>query len=233
MTTATPTIAKQVEQLHEGAAAQMPAEALAAFGAEQEQLRAAGSPPGILAPGTTMPDADLLDAHGRPTTLAAARAGDPAVVIFYRGGWCPYCNIALRAYEAELLPWLRSRGIELIAVSPQKPDGSLSIQETNNLTFTGVSDPGNQLGKRLGILTEPTADAQAAQRGLGLDLTEVNADETATLPMPTTVVIDAAGIVRWIDVHADYTTRSETHEIIEAITSGLPEADSAGRVDQS
>jgi peroxiredoxin len=232
MTTATPTIAIQVEQLQQGAAAQMPAEALAAFGAEQEQLRAAGNPPGILAVGTAMPDADLLDVHGRPTTLAAARAGKPAVVVFYRGGWCPYCNIALNAYEAELLPELRGRGIELIAVSPQKPDGSLSTRETDNLTFTVLSDPGNQLSTGLGILTAPTAAAQAAQRGLGLNLTEINADGTATVPMPTTVVIDAAGIVRWIDVHADYTTRSETSEILEAITSNLTEAGSATGVEQ-
>lgn len=233
MTTAVPTIAQQVEQLQDAVATQMPAQALAAFGAEQEQLRAGGKPAGVLAPGTAMPDGDLLDAHGRPTTLTAERAGKPAVVVFYRGGWCPYCNIALNAYEGELLPALRSRGIGLIAVSPQKPDGSLSTQETNNLTFTVLSDPGNQLGKALGILTEPTSDAQVAQRSLGLDLTEVNADATATLPMPTTVVVDAAGIVRWIDVHADYTTRSETSQIIEAITSGLTETDPAGRVDPS
>lgn len=217
MTTTNPTIAAQVEVLHQGAAAQLPAEALAAFGAEQEGLRAAGTPAGVLAPGTALPEADLLDAHGQPTTLAAVRAGGPAVVVFYRGGWCPYCNIALRTYEADLLPTLRDRGIELIAVSPQKPDGSLSTQEANELSFSVVSDPGNQLARALGILTRPTPDAQAAQRGLGLDLPQVNADGTPSIPMPTTLVVDAEGIVRWIDVHADYTTRSEVADIEAAL----------------
>jgi peroxiredoxin len=168
-----------------------------------------------------MPDGDLLDVHGQATTLAIARGGKSAVVVFYRGGWCPYCNIALRAYQADLLPELRVRGIELIAVSPQKPEGSLSTQEANELSFTVVTDPGNQLGRGLGILTEPTAEAQAAQRSLGLNLTEANADGTATIPMPTTVVVDSAGVVRWIDVHPDYTTRSEISEILEGITSTL------------
>jgi peroxiredoxin len=217
MTTTNPTIAAQVDVLHQNVATQLPAEALAAFGAEQEGLRAAGTPAGVLAPGTALPEADLLDAHGQPTTLAAVRAGRPAVVVFYRGGWCPYCNIALRAYEADLLPALREGGIELIAVSPQQPDGSLSTQEANELSFSVVSDPGNRLAKALGILTEPTADARAAQLSLGVDLTQVNADGTTTIPMPTTLVVDTEGIVRWIDVHADYTTRSEVSDIRAAI----------------
>jgi peroxiredoxin len=217
MTTTNPTIAAQVDVLHQGVATQLPAEALAAFGAEQEGLRAAGAPAGVLAPGTALPEADLLDAHGQPTTLTAVRGDKPAVVVFYRGGWCPYCNIALRTYEADLLPTLRDRGIELIAVSPQKPDGSLSTQEANELTFSVVSDPGNQLAGALGILTQPTPDAQVAQRSLGLDLPQVNADGTPGIPMPTTLIVDTGGIVRWIDVHADYTTRSEVADIQAAI----------------
>jgi peroxiredoxin len=221
MTTTNPSIAAQTELMHQGAAAHMPAEALAAFSAEQADLRATGTPSGIPVPGTAMPEGDLLDVHGQPTTLATVRGGKPAVVVFYRGGWCPYCNIALRAYEADLLPALRCGGIELVAVSPQKPDGSLSTQQANELSFTVVSDPGNQLARGLGILTEPTADVQVAQRSLGLNLAQSNADGTPIIPMPTTVIVDAAGIVRWIDVHADYTSRSEVSDILTAITTTL------------
>ncbi len=213
------TIAAQVDTLQTEIADHLPVSALAAFGAEQAGLRAAGNPD-TGAVGTT-PDADLLDVHGRPTTLTAARAGRPAVVVFYRGGWCPYCNIALRTYQAQLLPELRERGIELVAVSPQQPDGSLSTQEADELTFTVLSDPGNALAGQLGIRTEPTADVRAAQAELGLDLTTVNADATAELPMPTTLVLDAQGAVRWIDVHADYTTRSEVADILAAVDGEL------------
>jgi peroxiredoxin len=221
MTTTSTTIAHQVEILHREAPAQMPADALAAFGAEQAALAAAGRPCGVRTAGGPAPDGELLDAHGQPTSLTATRAGKAVVVVFYRGGWCPYCNIALRAYEADLLPRLRSRGVELIAVSPQKPDGSLSTQQTNELSYPVVSDPGNQLGTALGILTHPTDDAVAAQRSLGLDLTQVNADATTNVPMPTTLILDTQGVLRWIDVHPDYTTRTEVADIMSALDTAL------------
>ena len=95
------------------------------FGAEMAKLIAAGIPADVAAPGTEMPDGDLLDAHGRSTTLAVARDGKPAVVVFYRGEWCPYCNLALRAYQDKLVAELGDRGVTLIAVSAQKADSAL------------------------------------------------------------------------------------------------------------
>ncbi|GAA1684212.1 peroxiredoxin-like family protein [Fodinicola feengrottensis] len=213
-------IAEQVTRLQEGMAGQAPAEILAVFGAEQAVLDTAGVPSGVPASGAAMPDGDLLDAHGTATTLEKARGGKPAVVVFYRGAWCPYCNIALRAYEQQLVPELSARGVELVAISPQKPDGSLSMQETNELTFTVLSDPGNQLAGPLGILTAPSEEARGAQGALGLDVTAVNADGTAGIPMPTTVFVDASGVIRWIDVHPNYTTRSEPAAILAAVDAG-------------
>jgi peroxiredoxin len=213
-----PTIADQVEELHAGMADRLPADAREAFAADRSELDAAGLPGGILAAGSPMPDGDLLDAHARPTTLAAARSGRPAVVVFYRGAWCPYCNLALRTYEQQLASSLAERGIALIAISPQRPDGSLSMQETNALGYAVLSDPGSQIARRLGILTAPNDGALAAQRRLGLDITAVNADGTAALPMPTVVIVDAAGAIRWIDVHPNYTTRSEPRAILDALS---------------
>jgi peroxiredoxin len=217
VTTTNPTIAEQVVTLNEGMTAQAPAEILAKFGAEQADLDAAGVPSGVAVAGSPMPDGDLLDAHGAATTLEKARDGKPAVVVFYRGAWCPFCNIALRTYEQQLVPELSARGVTLIAVSPQKPDGSLSMQETNELTFAVLSDPANQIAGQLGILTTPSDDARSAQAALGLDVTAVNADGTATLPMPTTVIVGADGTIRWIDVHPNYTTRSEPAAILAAL----------------
>src|SRR6202007_935859 len=116
-------------------AATMPAEVSSVFAAEQAALDARGVPTGVATPGTRMPDAELLDVNCEPTTLARMRGGRAAVVGLYRGAWCPYCNIALRTYQAELVPALDERGVALIAVSPQKPDGSMSAVEANELTF--------------------------------------------------------------------------------------------------
>jgi peroxiredoxin len=218
MTTASPTIAAQSAAVSQGAAAQLPPEVSAAFTAEQAELDVAGPPAGITAPGAPMPDGALLDVRGAATTLTRARDGRPAVVVFYRGAWCPYCNLTLRTYQQELVPALTERGVTLIALSPQKADGSLSTRESDELTFTVLSDPGNSVAGQLGILTAPSDDARKAQGVLGLDLADVNADGTYALPMPTVAVVDAEGILRWIDVHPNYTTRTEVAEILAAVT---------------
>ena len=211
------TIGEQAHALAANSAANLPADVITAFSADQAALEAQGVPQHVVAPGSLMPDGALLDVHGAPTSLARLRAGRAAVVVFYRGGWCPYCNIALRTYQAELVPRLAERGFELIAISPQKPDGSLTSAESNELTYSVASDPGNQIATALGVVFEPSSDSVAAQMKLGLDLTEVNADGGKALPMPTVVIVDSAGIIRWIDVHPNYTTRSEVPEIMAAV----------------
>jgi peroxiredoxin len=216
--TADLTIATQVDDYHRAAAGRLPAELAAAFAAEARDLAAAGLPAGIARIGDRMPDGDLLDVAGKPTTLAETLGARPAVIVFYRGAWCPYCNIALRTYQARLVPALAERGVQLVAISPQTPDGSLSTKETKELTFTVLSDPGNQIASSLGILTAPSDGARAAQLQIGLDLTQVNADGTTALPMPTVIITDAAGVMRWIDVHRDYTTRTEPDQVLRAIT---------------
>jgi peroxiredoxin len=215
------TIAEQVADHHRASAGRLHADVADAFAAEQRGLAAAGRPAPKAGPGDVMPDGRLLDATGQPTTLAAALGSSPAVIVFYRGGWCPYCNIALRAYQRHLVAALAERGILLVAISPQTPDGSLSTKETKELTFTVLSDPGNQIASQLGILTAPSDSARAAQLQLGLDLTQVNADGTTTLPMPTVIVVDSAGLIRWMDVHADYTTRTEPEQVLQAIAETI------------
>ena len=215
--TAGATITDRVDEMHASMAAQPPNEVMGAFGREQAALAAAGVPDGVAAAGTLMADAGLLDVHGSPTTLYTVTADRPAVLVFYRGAWCPYCNIALSAYQQHLLPQLTGRGIGLVAISPQAPDGSLSMQDKQNLSFTVVSDPGNAIARGLGVLTQPSDEARAAQLQLGLDLTAVNADGTVALPMPTVVIADAGHVLRWIDVHPDYSTRTEPAQILAAL----------------
>jgi len=219
--TTTPTIAEQVASYHQGSAGQLPPEVAEAFATEQRELAAAGTPSVVAEPGSRLPDGELLDVGGRPTTLAQNLGGKPAVIVFYRGGWCPYCNIALRAYQAQLVPALAERGIGLVAIGPEAPDGSLSTKESKELTFTVLSDPGNQIAAQLGILTAPSDGARAAQLQLGLDLTQVNADGTTGLPMPAVVIADADGVMRWIDVHPDYTTFTEPSQVLQAVTETI------------
>ncbi|MEU6170970.1 peroxiredoxin-like family protein [Streptantibioticus parmotrematis] len=221
MTTSAQPIAEQAAVLNATVAQQLPADVLASFGEEQAALDAAGVPSGAARPGTAMPDGDLLDVHGARTTLAAARDGAPAVVVLYRGAWCPFCNIALRTYQAALVPALADRGVRLVAVSPQKPDGALTVQQTNELTFTVLSDPGNQLATGLGVLTRGTDAVHAAQAKIGVDVAAGNADGGPGVPMPTTVLVDTDGTIRWIDVQPNYTARTEPQRILDAVDALL------------
>jgi peroxiredoxin len=224
-------IAGGAAALAKNLAEQLPAEILTPFVAERRQLAEAGIPAGVSNAGEQLSDAQLLDAHGKSTTLYEALGDNPAVVVFYRGAWCPYCNLALRTYQAELVEPLTQRGAALVAISPQKPDGSLTMQQTNELTFTVLSDPGNTIAGRLGILTEPTDDTKASQAALGLEVAATNADGTAVIPMPTTVIVTADRTIRWIDVHPDFGTRSEPAEIITAfdeLSSSAPTSSRSG-----
>jgi peroxiredoxin len=211
------TIAEQVRQMNETMAAQPPNEVMGAFAREQADLAARPAPEGVVEVSETLADVELLDAHGSATRLYEELAGRVSVLVFYRGAWCPYCNLALNAYQAELIPELDRRGVSLVAISPQAPDGSLSMQQKNALTFTVLSDRGNHIAKSIGIVTGPSDDVRAAQLQLGLDLTAVNADGTTSLPMPTTLIVDDDHVVRWVDVHLDYTARSEPKEILAAL----------------
>ncbi|KDE98803.1 peroxiredoxin [Mycolicibacterium aromaticivorans JS19b1 = JCM 16368] len=216
-TTEPATIATQVAQMQQGLAGHLPAGAIEVFTADQKRMVEEGVPLGAAQPGTALPDPEVVDAHGKSTTISALRAHRPAVVVFYRGTWCPYCNLALKTYQDQLVPELSSRGIPLIAVSPQKPDGSLSTTEANALTFDVVSDPGNQIASALGIVVTPSAASRAVSQQLGVDLREANADGGYELPMPTVLIVDGDGVIAWSDIHPDYTTRTEVAEILAAV----------------
>jgi peroxiredoxin len=212
-----PTLAHELAATRTAAAEHLPDLIAATFTAQQTALAASSAP--AVAAGTSVPDAALLTATGAPTTLAQVLDGTTAAVVFYRGGWCPYCNLTLRSYQAELLPQLEGLGVKLIAISPQRPDQSLSTQEKAHLAFDVVSDPNNALAEALGIVDEGRSEVRAAQAALGVDLAQVNEGGDLRLPMPAVVVIDADRRVRWADVHPDYTTRTEAASIVDAVKS--------------
>jgi peroxiredoxin len=210
------TIAERVNAMHQARAAGPTGGPADTFAREQAGLGAT-SAAGVAPVGTVLPDASLLDPTGAAVTLSSAAGDGKSVLVFYRGAWCPYGNIALSAYQQELLPELARRGIPLVAISPQRPGGSLTMRDKHGLAFAVLSDPGNALAASLGILTEPSPEARAEQLELGLDLTEANADGTVTVPMPTVVILGPGRTVRWIDVHSDYSTRTEPLQVIDAL----------------
>lgn len=218
-----PTIAEQASQFGAHMASQLQSDAFSVFAREQVELETRGVPDGVIAAGAHLPDAELLDPCGDTVKLSHALAARPAVIVFYRGAWCPYCNIALRTYQSELAPELDRRGVALLAVSPQKPDQSLSMQEKHALGYAVLSDPGNVLASAVGIVTAPSAEVRDAQLQLGLDLTAGNADGTVAVPIATTLIVDRHQVVQWVDVHPNYATRSEPTEILATLDALITE----------
>ena len=161
--------------------------------------------------GDKFPDATLTDHHGQPWRFKDALAKGPLLVVFYRGGWCPYCNLELRAYQT-MLPDIVGSGVQLVAVSPEPPDGSLSTIERNALEFPVLTDTRNELAQALGIVIEMTPDLQGLMAGYDLDLSKKNADTGWTLPIPATFVVARDGTIEFAHVDRDYRERAEPEE---------------------
>lgn len=187
------------------------------FATEQSDLVASGVPVGVVAVGDALPDATLVRADGSTVALKDELADSPAVLVFYRGAWCPYCNITLKHYNENLAPALAEAGVRLVAVSPQTPEGTEAAIAKDDLAFTVLSDPGNVLAGELGIVTAPSAEARAAHTTLGFDVADSNADATAAIPFPTVIVLSGEGTVAFADIHVDYTQRTEVPVILDAV----------------
>ncbi|ATL65376.1 peroxiredoxin-like family protein [Nocardia terpenica] len=214
-----PSIREQSDQLKAAAAERLPADVVAVFDRSVRQFLADGIPADAIRVGQRMESFTLDDATGTPVTLDQLVLAGPVVIVFYRGGWCPYCNVALRTYQQELLPRLGEFGARLVAVSPQPPDESLSTAEKAGLEFTVLSDPGSRVADRIGIAFQQADEVLAAQRTLGIDLARVNAEGATRLPRPTVLIVDRDRRVRFVDVQPDYTARTEVADILTALTA--------------
>src|SRR5271165_36696 len=211
------TMKAKADAISAASATHLPAEIAQVFADEQQGWRDRGAPAATIAVGSRLEDFTLPDATGAEVALGELVADGPAVIVFYRGGWCPYCNLALRAYQTELIPQLGRYGARLVAISPQSPDQSLTTAEKAKLSFTVLSDTGAHMARKVGIAFQPAQEVLAAQRALGLDLKQVNNSDSPELPMPTVLIVDPNQMVRFVDTHADYTTRTEVSEIVDAL----------------
>ena len=165
--------------------------------------------------GDRAPDFELPDPAGKKVKLSELLARGPVVVTWYRGGWCPYCNIALRGFHKRL-PEIRSAGASLVAISPETPDNSLSTAEKNHLEFEVLSDQGNKVARAYGVAYKIPKVVADQFKGR-LDLAKYNGDDSGELPLGVTYVIDREGIIRYAFVDADYRKRAEPSDVLAAL----------------
>ncbi len=165
--------------------------------------------------GDRAPDFSLTNAINESIKLSDYLTKGPVILTWYRGGWCPYCNITLHRLQKEL-PKFTELGATLIALSPELPDHSMSTKEKNELTFEVLSDIGNKVARDYGVvykLPDPVAEAydNAAR------LFEYNGDQSNELPLAATYVIAQDGTIQFAFLDADYKNRAEPDEIIRVL----------------
>jgi len=180
--------------------------------------------------GQGAPDFTMPNARGGTVTLSDLLREGPVVLTFYRGGWCPYCNLQLRAYQ-EFLPDFQALGARLVAVSPQNPDNSLSTAEANALSFEVLSDVGNHVARDYGLAYTLPVELQEALTSVNKILPEINGDGGWDLPVPATFVIDADGRIALAHLDIDYRERLDPEAILAALkliggTAAYPSAGS-------
>jgi len=166
--------------------------------------------------GDQVPDFTLPDATGHDRALSDILKTGPAIVTFYRGGWCPYCNLELRAYQ-QLLPEIETLGASIIAISPQAPDSSLSTTEKNALAFPVLSDVGGSVADSFGLIFELPEDLQAVYAAIGNDLPRINGDGAWRLPIPGTYVVDRDRTIVFASLDADYRKRPDPAQVLDAL----------------
>lgn len=164
------------------------------------------------------PSFELPDQHGALVSSDDLLATSPLVLTFYRGSWCPYCNLQLRALQARLGD-IHALGATLVAISPQVPDESMSKDEINQMDFTVLSDQDAKVASQYGVAwTVPEVLLEHMRVDRKLDLETINNGNGSVLPIPATFVISRDGAVVWRYVDVDYRTRSEPEDIIQALT---------------
>jgi len=186
-----------------------------------EELRASFALDRAIRTGEQAPEFTLPDQRGKGVSLATLLGSGPAVVTFYRGGWCPYCNIQHRAYQA-VLPAMTALGARLVAISPQLPDGSLSTAEANELTFDVLSDVGNRVARSFGLVWSLSEQLREALRSNNKALPGINGDDSWELPVPATYVVARDGRVALAAVDVDYRNRLEPDAILATLRSLRP-----------
>ena len=174
-----------------------------------------------LSEGDKLPNFALPNAVGEEVALESLLSKGAVVVSFYRGGWCPYCNMELRALQ-QAFPEIEAKGATLVAISPETPDSSLSTKEKNELSFEVLSDRSNKLARQLGLVFTLPESLRPIYNNFGIDIPAHNGDDSFELPLPATYVVSADGTVVYSFASADYTERLDPSEIVKALDELIP-----------
>jgi len=210
------TLTQEINTLRQQIQANISEDTKAVMDQAMEDLVNSGIANQSLKVGDKSPNFSLPNAVGKTVELQDLLTRNPVVISFYRGGWCPYCNLELRSLQ-QSFPEIKELEATLVAISPQTPDNSLSTVEKNELEFEVLSDVGNQVAQDFGLVFVLPEELRPIYQDFGIDLPAHNGDNTFELPIPATYVIAQDGTIIHAFVEADYTKRLDPKEIIAAL----------------
>jgi peroxiredoxin len=188
------------------------AEDRAVMKSSADKLARALPEPGLKV-GTKAPDFTLTNAFGKAVTLSDELNKGPVILVFYRGAWCPFCNMHLHVLHKSL-PAFKQHGAQLIAVTPQTPDKSAAQITRDNYPFEVLSDLDSAVMKAYQLYYELDPELVKVYRKHSLDVEEFNGPGRNVLPIPGTFIIDSKGIIRGMHADTDYKERMEPAEIL-------------------
>ena len=171
-----------------------------------------------LGSGDQFPDFVLPDARGQMVALADVLRAGPAVILFYRGGWCPFCSLALAAMQ-RAVPQITALGARVIAIGPDVGSAPSQTVRARRLAFTVLSDPDNGLALACGLMFRMPDAMQDFYRSIGIDMPQLHGNATWTLPVPAGFVVDPAGMIRLAHVDPDYRRRMDPEDALAALRS--------------
>jgi len=209
---------EQLTEYRAGWYRRVPAERQAIMQRHIDQLRSGAIARTMLKVGDHAPAIVLENAKGVTVDVGTLVKKGPVIVTFYRGGWCPYCNLELKAYQ-DLLPQIVAAGASLVAISPEKPDDTVSTAEKNALTFEVLSDVGQKVGRAFGLVYEFTEELKSAYRGFNLDIPARNGTPGEwALPVSATYIIGRDGSIIYAYTDVDYRDRADPRDVLAVLT---------------
>lgn len=210
------TLADQLSERRTASAKNLPAEVHAVMMQATQVLKDSGIEATAPKVGEKLIPFDLPNQTGDRRRLDDLLGTGPIVVTFYRGGWCPYCNMELRAFQ-QALPALRTKGAKLVAITSELPDSSLSTTEKNELEFEILSDAKASYARKLGLVFTLPESLRPVYKSFGIEIEYHNGRGQFDLPLSATFVLNRSGLITSAFVDADYTYRQEPAEIIATL----------------
>ncbi|MBB1138674.1 peroxiredoxin-like family protein [Myroides sp. WP-1] len=200
------TLAQQIDELNKNLTQQVPPEVLTSFGQSIEDVKKLQLEDHCIKVGDTFPNFQLKNTTNQVIELNDLLQKGPAIISFFRGSWCPYCNLELRALQQKLSE-LEAKKVTLIAISPQLSSYSATLKETLHLDFELLTDQDNHLAKQIGINFELQDYVSPIYQNLGIDLAVYNGNTQQELPIPAVFTLDSTGRVTYKFVDSNYMNR--------------------------